>query len=207
METSLPRFRKQLRKQQKRKARRWQKALEALETPVALIFATDDHHPVPLHLLPLLKARRRIHELNVLLALARGEGDTTGDIVANEAIEFIPQAPAVLRDKGPLDQAGIISALAGGEPMYTILVARGDLRPAMGRRWSVVSHADLAAILPGVNLRHKRRRDWYVTAPVLDTCGRIAGVKVWSLNWRPLFERRIRWPDPVQHHAAAESES
>lgn len=195
MERSVTRKSRQLHKQAKRKRQRWQKALSALEAPVALIFATDCDHLEPLHCLPLLKAKQRIEELNILLSICRGDGDQPSGDWPRRGGDFRPQSPPLLRDTTPVDLERFAKLYVHGQYRYRVLVSRGELRPAAGEGWSVLTRAELTIGLATVNLMYRRRRELYVLQSELEEGGRTFSIRAWSRTWHPIFERRIVWPE------------
>ena len=191
------RRRRQRRQAARRKAKRWEKALEDLESPIALILAVDEEQPVPLLQLPLLAAKKRIDELNILLATSRREGDlhppsNLGRDELHPALPINPEAPPVLRATTPIDLSVFLSRYSSGIEMYRVLVRRGKIQPAAGEGWSVFRHADLRRSLPSVNLQHCRRRDWYILRMTRGVEGEVLSIRAWSISWRPIFERRLR---------------
>ena len=162
-----------------------------------MIFAVDEEHPVPLLHLPLLTAKNRIQELNLLFAMSRREGgfhppSNLGRDELHAALPINPEAPPVLRDKTRLDLKGFHCHFTTGLDLYYVLVRRGRIQPGAGEGWSVFRRADLQRSLPSVNLQHRRRRDWYIVRLVDDADGQVFGIRAWSISWRPIFERRLR---------------
>ncbi len=190
------RRRRQVRQAERRKQKRWRRALAGLDDPVILLLEADQMDRVPMSFLPLPKLKERIGNYNMVLEFARTDGpNAPRDIVSSPDSGINLRPPILMQSRSPIDLALLKMVHARGRRAYDWLVARGEVTPRAGSGWSLIYHRDMMSSLPSINLQWKRRRDRYLVDLVRDEEGHIVSIRAYSTTWCPLFERRIHWPE------------
>ena len=148
---------------ERRKRKRWRRALAGLTDPVILLLEAGRVDRVPLSFLTLPKLKERIHDYNLTLELARTDApDERGDVDSGPASKIDLACPRLMKNTAPVDLTMVEALHAQGRLTFDWLVGRGELTPGPGRRWARIDHADLMAALQSINLQWKRRRGPYL---------------------------------------------